>query len=118
MEEIEALCRETPEPLYGYAHGQVTVLNPGDICRFLVENNHIYGETPEGRYQLRERLYQLEERLGEDFVKINQSCIVNIRKIRRFDVSVAGVLKVVLENGGEDYVSRRNIKTIKERFGL
>lgn len=118
IDEIEQLCTETLDTFYGFADGQVSILEQKDIYRFLTENNHIYAETEKGRYLIKARLYQLEQCLGTDFIKINQSCIVNIRKIRRFDVSVAGVLKVIFQNGAEDYVSRRNIKYIKERFGL
>lgn len=118
VDEIEQLATETPDTIYGFADGQVSVLEQKDIYRFLTENNHIYAETEEGRFFIKARLYQLEECLGPDFIKINQSCIVNIRKIKRFDVSVAGVLKVIFQNGAEDYVSRRNIKNMKERFGL
>lgn len=118
VEKIQQLCADPAEPIYGFLDGQVSVLEPKEIYRFLTENNRIYGETEEGRFLIKARLYQLEECLGADFVRINQSCIVNIRKIRRFDVSVAGVLKVIFQNGAVDYVSRRNIKNIKERFGL
>ena len=55
---------------------------------------------------------------GSDFVKLNQSCIVNIKKIECFDASLGGALKVTLKNGYRDYVSRRQLKAVKERLGL
>ena len=64
------------------------------------------------------RLYSIEEKLSEDFIKINQSTVINIKKIQRFDVSVTGTLKVIMKNGYTDYVSRRRIKNVKERLGL
>jgi len=60
----------------------------------------------------------LEEKLSSDFIKINQSCIVNIKKIEKFSASIYGTLNIKLKNGYSDYVSRRNMKKIKERFGL
>ena len=57
-------------------------------------------------------------KICSNFVKINQSCIVNVNKIERFDTSVSGTLKVSLKNGYTDYVSRRQLKPIKERIGI
>ncbi len=64
------------------------------------------------------RLYNIEEMLNKDFIKINQSSIANISKIQKFDASISGTLKVIFKNGYTDYVSRRNIKKVKERIGL
>jgi len=69
-------------------------------------------------FRLNHRLYQLEERLGTRFLKINQSCLANIQQIQRFDASLAGALLVIFKNGYRDYVSRRQLKTVKERMGF
>ena len=56
--------------------------------------------------------------LGDDYLKINQSCIVNIKAIKQFDVSLGGSLMISLKNGYRDYVSRRQVKAVKERIGF
>ena len=61
---------------------------------------------------------ELEEKLPLDFVKINQSCLANIKKIERFSASVGGSLKVIFKNGHTDYVSRRQLRTVKEKLGI
>ena len=83
-----------------------------------MQNSKVYAITYEGRYQLRCRLYQLEEKLPQNFVKLNQSCIGNVKKIQRFNASFGGSLSVEFKNGYKDYVSRRQMKAVKERFGL
>ena len=88
------------------------------ICRFTVEDNRVFAETVGGKYRLRHRLREIEEKMPADFIKINQSCLANINMIERFDASVSGSLLVKLKNGSTDYVSRRQLKTVKERFGL
>ena len=85
---------------------------------FYIEDKKVYALTEKEKLLLRMRLYSIEEKLSEDFIKINQSTVINIKKIQRFDVSVTGTLKVVLKNGYTDYVSRRRIKNVKERLGL
>ena len=85
---------------------------------FSVEDNRVYAVTEKEKLQLKIRLYQVEEMADKGFVKINQSCVANIRHIKRFDASVSGTLRVVFKNGYTDYVSRRQLKTVKERLGL
>ena len=38
--------------------------------------------------------------------------------ISHFDLSLGGTMKVVFKSGYKDYVSRRQIKNIKERLGI
>ena len=116
--DIEMLvCVSVPE-LIGYKENEVVKLNSDLISCFTVEGNKVYALTDSEKLQIKLRLYQLEEMLPDAFVKINQSCIANIRKIERFDTSVSGTLLIKFKNGYKDYVSRRQMKAVKERFGL
>ncbi len=102
----------------GYYDGEIHRLDLSEICCFTVEDNKVYALTDKNKFLIKSRLYQIEEKLSGDFVKINQSCIANIKKIRKFDTSVSGMLTVTFKNGYRDYVSRRNIKSVKERLGV
>ena len=102
----------------GYNEREARVLSPDEIYCVTVEDSRVYALTKSEKYQLKERLYKVEELIGGDFVKLNQSCIVNIKMIESFDASIGGSLRVKLKNGYRDYVSRRQIKTVKERLGL
>lgn len=114
------------EDLVNGADNYFTVQNERGIKRitekeaycFYIEDKKVYALTEKEKLLLKMRLYSIEEKLSEDFIKINQSTVINIKKIQRFDVSVTGTLKVVLKNGYTDYVSRRRIKNVKERLGL
>ena len=117
-EEIERLVMQYGSELTGYREKEAVRLLLADAFCFAVEYNRVYVYTSEEKLQLKYRLYQLEERLTENFVKINQSCIVNIKSIKRFDASIAGTLRVTLKNGYSDYVSRRQLKTVKERLEI
>lgn len=118
VETIEQLVLQDNFELIGYADREAVRLNLSEICSFTVEDNKVFAATLKERYKLKYRLWQLEEKLPESFVKINQSCIANIRMIDRFDTSISGSLLVKFKNGSTDYVSRRQLKTVKERLGL
>jgi len=117
-EEIENFVMETSTELIGYSDKIALKISLSEIFSIVVEDNKVYAITQNAKLRMKQRLYVLEAMLGNGFVKINQSCIVNIRKIERFDASFAGALSVTLKNGYKDYVSRRQLKTVKERIGL
>ncbi len=117
VEEIERLVSGEQSELIGYRDKVGVRLRPEEVSYFAVENGRVTAVTTDGTLQLRCRLYQLEGRLPPNFIKINQSCIGNIRHILRFDTSIAGTLLVTFKNGHTDYVSRRCLKAIKERLG-
>lgn len=118
VKSIEKLVADDAFDLIGYKDREAVRLNTGDVFCFIVEDNKIFALTEREKLQLKCRLYQLEENLSENFVKINQSCIANINKIDSFDASFIGTLVVKFKNGHTDYVSRRQVKKVKERFGF
>ena len=44
--------------------------------------------------------------------------MINVSKIKLFDVNFGGALKVILKSGYSDYVSRRQVKNVKEWLGI
>lgn len=117
-DSIKNLVFEQSNTLIGYSEDEIIPLGISEIHCFTVECNKIYAFTDSGKLLIKSRLYKIEESLPDSFVKINQSCIVNINKIERFSTAISGSLTVRLKNGYCDYVSRRNLKNVKERLGL
>ncbi len=118
VREIISLTEENSMEISGYIDREIVKLNPSEIYCFTVENNKVFALCKKKKYSLRQRLYTLEEMLPENFIKINQSTIANLRLIDRFDASVSGTLKVYFKNGHVDFVSRRQLKTLKEKVGI
>lgn len=88
------------------------------MLAFYTKNKKVFIITQNAEYLIKERLYQIEEIIDDNFIKINQGCLINISKILKFDSSIIGTLKVILINGFEDYISRRELKNVKRRIGL
>ena len=117
-DEIKRIAENDAKELIGYIEREAYKLNLSEVFCFVAEDNNVYALTAKDKLRLKFRLYQLEEMFGNDFIKINQSCIVNVREIKKFDSSLGGMLRIILKNGYSDYVSRRNIKNVKERLGV
>lgn len=118
-ELIDRLSKEQPRVLAGFQGEQVEILELEDIYRIYGASQKIYAVTEQGEYQLRSRLYELEERLARlGFIRISNSEIVNIKKIKSFDLSYTGTIGVVLSNGTSTFVSRRYMAKIKQALGI
>ena len=118
IEDIKQMVEKSSIGLVGYNEKEMVTLNPLDIYCVTIIDNRVFAICENEKLQLKERLYSLEERLPETFIKINKSTLANIQKIERFDASISGTLKILFKNGYVDYVSRRQLKTIKERLGI
>lgn len=119
VEQIEKLVSSTGVSLTGTYEDTTMLIDPTEVSCFIVESGKIYALINDKKYQLKERLYQLEDMpFNEYFVKLNQSCLANIKQIKEFKTSLGGAIMVVFKNGYRDYISRRELKNVKERIGL
>ncbi len=118
IDEIKQVVDSNAVDIIGYSQDESVCINLAEVYYFTAEDNKIYAVTENERLKVKKRLYQLESLLPENFVKINQSCIANVKKIDRFKADVYGSLSVIFKNSHRDYVSRRQIKAVKERLGL
>lgn len=118
IKSIEELINKTDNYFTVQNEKSIKRLTEAEIYCFTTEGGKVYALTEKEKLPLKMRLYTIEEKLSQDFIKINQSTIISTKKIKCFDVSVTGTLKVIMKNGFTDYVSRRQIKNVKERLGL
>lgn len=115
---IETMCLTDNINIIGYNQNQIKGLNPLEIECFYTEGDKVYALNSGIKYHVKKRLYELKEILNNNFIYINQSCIVNINYIDHFEVTIGVSLLVVLKSGFKDYVSRRMLKQVKERIGI
>ena len=116
---MKKLSDEQPKMIAGFRNDTVEVLDPSDIFRVFAESGKVIAETEHSKYFLRLRLYEIEQRLdSHSFVRISNSDIINLKKVRAFDLSFAGTICVTLSNGTITYVSRRFVPKIKQILGI
>ena len=90
-------------------------LSQRDIVRAFTEGRKVMIQTEEGVYTARKTLSGLEEDLNKTrFIRISQSEIINIYKVKRFDINIAGTIGIEFENGTKSWASRSCVKKIKE----
>lgn len=116
---VKKLSDEQPQLIAGFKDDSVQVLEPSSIYRVYAQSGKVFAETSKGNYLLRLRLYEAEERLEKlSFVRISNSDIINLKKVKSFDLSFAGTICITLSNGTVTYVSRRTVSKIKKLLGI
>ena len=116
---VQMLSETEPKLIAGFREETVTVLDEKDILKIYAANGKVYAVLPSGEYTLRLRLYEIEERLKpQHFVRISNSEIINLKKVKSFDLSFTGTICVVLSDGSKTYASRRYVAKLKEVLGI
>ncbi|MCI8800237.1 LytTR family transcriptional regulator [Acetatifactor muris] len=116
---VEKLSENTPQVISGSRNGKIEVLEQADLIRVYAHNGKVFAVTDSGEYTCRLRIYEFEQRLDADsFVRISNSEIINLKKVRHFDLSFTGTICVRLLNGTVTYVSRRYVSRIKKILGI
>ena len=116
---VKKISEKAPQVISGFRNDTLEMLEQSKILRIYASAGKIFAATTNGEYILRLRLYELEERLDQNqFVRISNSEIINLKEVRSFDLSFTGTICVSLSDGTVTYVSRRYVKKIKQVLGI
>ena len=94
---------------------KVVFVSQRDIIRAHTEGRKVVLETEDASYLARMTLIGLGEVLDPArFLRISQSEIINLYKVKCFDFNMAGTVGVEFDCGVKSWVSRRHVKQIRE----
>lgn len=96
----------------------IIILKPTEIYMVRIEGGEtvIYGKNE--TYFSRKRLYEIFNQLGNKFMQISKSTIVNLEYLDSVETGFNGTLLLKLKNGSRDYVSRKFLPEFKKYLGL
>lgn len=118
-EHIVSFDRKALETVTAYKDDSARIIDVDDIFQIYTGNQKVYVRTQQGEYVIRYRLYELEEALDKrEFLRISNSEIVNIKRIRDMDLRITGRICIRFTDGSQTYVSRRYIPRIKKSLGI
>ena len=109
---------ESNELLAVKKDSDIALLEYDDIFMFRVENKQVNVFTKDYDYIIKKPLYQIEENLNSDFVRISKTTIVNLKKIKRVAPSLRGMMFIELKNGLKDNISRKYLPNFKQALDL
>ncbi len=112
---IESYANKKIPMIPAFFKDSYVMLPQGQIFRIYIANRRVMVQTSERLYDSKKTLRELENMMdGSRFVRISQSEIINLRKVKSFDFSAAGTIGVELENGERTFVARRRVRNVKE----
>ena len=120
--EIEQLLRklqqdQSPTMLDGYIQQEIHMVKIDDIYSVYAEGAKVYLQTEEQEYETKRKLYELEELLAKDFVRVNKSTLVHINKIVSIQQKL-GAAQLLLDNEVTIHISRKYMKQLKNQLGI
>lgn len=96
----------------------IVLLEYSEIFMIRVEEKQVKVYTEHSEYLIKKALYQVEELLPNDFVRISKTTIVQMKKIERVAPSLRGMMFIELKNGLKDNISRKYLPSFKEALDL
>lgn len=118
-ELVKRLSDYSEHILVGYKNEELILLRLEDIYRIYAQGQKVYVQTQKETAMLKFRLYELEERLsGTQLIRISNSEIVNLKKVKSLDLSISGTISMKFDNGDKSFVSRRYVDKIKNFIGI
>ena len=96
----------------------IALLELSDVYMLRVEDKQVKVYTNSDEYLIKKPLYQVEETLSTDFVRISKTTIVNLKKINRVAPSLRGMMFIELKNGLKDNISRKYLPEFKQALDL
>jgi response regulator len=106
------------EYLIGIVENKASIIDIDEIIRVYIEDRKTFVVTLKDTYVVKKKLYEVENIVTRNFVKISQSEIANIKFIKNLDFSNTGTIVIKYKNSDISYVSRRMIKEFKLKLGI
>ncbi|MEK4629130.1 LytTR family DNA-binding domain-containing protein [Solibacillus sp. FSL R7-0682] len=69
-------------------------------------------------YETKTTLGVFEQTLGNQFIRISKSSLINLSAVQSVKASFSGTLDITLENGLEDVISRKYRPNFKKKIGV
>lgn len=113
----QLILEQKMTPLTFYKDRSEYFVDVSEILFFETDGEKIYGHTREEAYEVRQKLYELEEILPIAFCRISKSTIVNTKQIYSIEKSFSGTSTVnFYQTHKQVHVSRHYFQLLKERL--
>lgn len=116
LEQISSIAYKN---ITAYKDKTMYILSQNEIESIYSENGKVYIRCSNEQYLVKNRLYEIETILDSNsFIRISNSEIININKIKNIDLKMVGTLIFNFKSGNKSYSSRRYIPKIKKFLNI
>ena len=118
IQKVSDLLQQDNGPVTAYSEDRLVVLQPEEIYMVRVEDETTVIYSKENKYKSRKRLKEIYAQVGDGFMQISKSTLINLSYMDSIEPGFSGTLLLKLKNGCKDYVSRFYLKALKQYLGL
>lgn len=105
-----------PDHIVAYKDNSMHKVNIKDIFYFEVVDKKVFLYSQSEVYEVKQKFGELENLVGQDFMRISRIVIANWRKIDSLRPTLNGRLEAKLDNGERVIISRQYMGELKKRF--
>ena len=114
VQEIISFVKSRQGQLSAKKDGQNIEIPLIDIFYAESVDNRVFIYTAKESYEVRLRLYELEDMLrGKSFLRVQKSMLLNLMKIRSIRPALSGRYSALLKNNEEIIISRKYVSDLK-----
>lgn len=118
IQKVSDLLQQDNGPVTAYSEDRLVVLQPEEIYMVRVEDETTVIYSKENKYKSRKRLKEIYAQIGDGFMQISKSTVINLKYLDSMEAGFGGTMVLKLKNGCKDYVSRFYLKALKQYLGL
>ena len=118
IQKMSDLLQQDNGPVTAYSEDRLVVLQPEEIYMVRVEDETTVIYSKENKYKSRKRLKEIYAQVGDGFMQISKSTVINLKYLDSMEAGFGGTMVLKLKNGCKDYVSRFYLKALKQYLGL
>ena len=118
LEQIQQALSQVNRPqLIFYKGNSEYFLDLADILFFETDGSRVFGHSRDNAYEVKLKLYELEDCLPPHFCRISKSSIVNTRSIYSLEKSFSGTSTICFyDTVKQIHVSRHYYQLLKEKL--
>ena len=114
VQEIISFVKSRQGRLSAQKDGQSIEIPVIDIFYAESVDNRVFIYTSKESYEIRLKLYELEEMLKtKSFLRVQKSMLINLMKIKSIKPALSGRYTALLQNGEEIVISRKYVADLK-----
>jgi DNA-binding LytR/AlgR family response regulator len=117
LQLIKKLKNDSPSLLF-YNGNEVIRANVSAVYYFESVDERTCACFSKSVCEVKQKLYQLEELLGDSFMRVSKSVILNLDKVKSLSPALSGRYEAIIANGEKIIISRQYAAELKRRFGL
>ena len=92
---MNIISQQNPSLISGIKDEKLEIIDENAIIVVFAQDGKVYADTKNGIYELKLRLYELENILDKTrFVRISKSEIINLKAVKNFDLSFTGTIMI------------------------